>query len=75
MRIAIEGVQLKWVESFRYVGSTISADGPLDSKISPRIHKASQAFGKLKDRVTNQEVLNRSGSTTIESFWPHHQND
>ena len=126
--ITIDGVQLKCVESFKYLVSTISSDGSLDSEISSRIHKASQAHGRWKvkvlqqkgirlstklkvcravvvstqlngcetrttyrrhikhqeqfhtralcmitgirwqDRVTNQEVLDRAGSTSIESM-------
>ena len=40
--ITTEGVQLK-LESFKYLGSTILAGGLLDSKISCRTRKASQA--------------------------------
>ena len=43
--ITNEGVQLKCMESFKYLGSTISSDGSLDSKIS-RIHKVVQALKK-----------------------------
>ena len=58
--ITFEGVQLKCVESFMYLSSTISADGSLDSEISSRIHKASQALGKLKMKVLQQKDCRHS---------------
>ena len=43
--ITIGDMQLKNVNSFRYLGSTISSDGSLDKEITARIQKASQALG------------------------------
>ena len=53
--ITIEAVQLKCVESFKYLGSTISSNGLLDREISSRIHKASQELGRLKVKVLQQK--------------------
>ena len=58
--ITIEGIQLKCVESFKYLRSTISADGSPESKISYRIHKASQALGRLKVKVLQQKGIRLS---------------
>ena len=58
--ITIEGVQLKCVESFKYLGSTTSADGSLDSKISSRMNEESQALGRLKAKVLQQKGIRLS---------------
>ena len=125
--ITINSTQLKNVDSFKYLGSTISSNGSLNKEITAHIQKASQALGrfctkvlqhrdiclsiKLKvynamalplhlytceiwilyqkhinqleqfhtcslwsmmwihwqDRITNQEILNRDGSISIEA--------
>ena len=49
--INIDGTQLKNVESFKYLWSTISSDGTLDMEISARIKKASHAFGRLRNKA------------------------
>lgn len=50
-----ERVQLKYVEGFKYLHSTISNDGSLDSKILFRINKVSQAYGRMKVKVIQQK--------------------
>ena len=49
--ILVQGKRLEVVDSFVYLGSTISKDGTLDAEIHQRIAKASVAFGKLEKRV------------------------
>ena len=58
--ISIEGTQLKTVDDFRYLGSTISNDDSLDKEINVRICKASQALGRLRARVLSQHNIQLS---------------
>ena len=51
--IFIDDVELKVVDSFKYLGSMISVDGSLDKEIAFRISKASQALGRLRNRLLN----------------------
>ena len=51
--IFIDDVELKVVNSFKYLGSMISVDGFLDKEIASRISKASQALGRLRSRLLN----------------------
>ena len=51
--ISIDDVELKAVDSFKYLGSMISVDGSLDKEIASRISKASQALGRLRNRLLN----------------------
>ena len=51
--IFIDDVELKVVNSFKYLGSMISVDGSLDKEIAYRISKASQALGRLRNRLLN----------------------
>lgn len=55
--IVIDGTQLANVEQFKYLGSTISHDGSLDREIDARVSKASQALGRLRNRVLCQHNI------------------
>ena len=49
--VTIEGNQLKAVENFKYLGSTISNDASFDVEINTRIARATAAFGRLTKRL------------------------
>ena len=49
--IFVKKTRLEVVDTFVYLGSTISRDGSLDAEINLRTQKASTAFGKLEKRV------------------------
>ena len=51
--ISIDDVELKVVDSFKYLGNMISNDGSLDKDIASRISKASQTLGRLRNRLLN----------------------
>ncbi|VDL92474.1 unnamed protein product [Schistocephalus solidus] len=47
-RINVNGAQLKNVETFAYLGSTLSRNTIIVDEVAQRISKASQAFGRLQ---------------------------
>ena len=55
--IILEGVLLKEVSSFRYLGSHISNNCRTDDEIHSRVGKASSAFGRLRGRVFSNHSL------------------
>ena len=55
--IFIDDVEVKVVDSFKYLGSMISNDGSLDKKIASRISKANQALGRLRSRLLNHHNI------------------
>ena len=51
--ISIDDVELKVVDSFKYLGRMISNDDSLDKEIASRIRKASKALGRQRNRLLN----------------------
>ena len=56
-QVNINGVLLKPVPQFCYLGSTLSNDAQLDKEITNRISKASSSFGALSDKVWKQHGI------------------
>ena len=55
--IILEGVLLKEVSSFKYLGSHVSNNCRTDDEIHSRVGKASSAFGRLRGRVFSNHSL------------------
>ena len=50
-QITVNGQTLQVVETFTYLGSTISRTATIDAEINNRISKVSSAFGRLREKV------------------------
>ncbi|VDL92556.1 unnamed protein product [Schistocephalus solidus] len=50
-QINVKGTQIKNLESFAYLGSSLSCHTRIDDEIAQRISKLSQAFGRLHPSV------------------------
>ena len=50
-QISVNGQTLQAVETFIYLGSTLSRTTTIDAEINNRISKASSAFGRLREKV------------------------
>ena len=55
--ITIDGKTLSNVQSFRYLGSTITSNATLDAELDTRIAKAAAVMAKLSKRVWNNKKL------------------
>ena len=55
--ITVNSEELKVVDSFVYLGSTLTRNGQLDKQITTRIAKASATFGRLNTRVWRQHGI------------------
>ena len=58
--ITIDSIQLANAESFRYLGSIMSQDGTFCREADVLISKASQALGRLRNRVLNHHNIRLS---------------
>ncbi|VDL88721.1 unnamed protein product [Schistocephalus solidus] len=56
-RSNVKGAQLKNVEIFAFLGSTLSRYMRIDDEVAQRISKASQAFGRLQASVWNRHSI------------------
>ena len=61
----VEGNRLGVVDSFVYLGRTLSRNGSLDAEISRRIAKASTAFGKLEKRVWSDRGITTNTKLSV----------
>nr|VZH97731.1 unnamed protein product [Spirometra erinaceieuropaei] len=59
-QISVNGTQLQVVETFPYLGSTLSRNTNIDDEVTNRISKGSQAFGRLQSTVLNGHGLQLS---------------
>ena len=55
--ITIDGKTLSNVQSFRYLGSTITSNAALDAELDTRIAKAAAVMAKLSKRVWHNKKL------------------
>ena len=55
--ISIDGEILNSVKSFKYLGSTITYNNKLDQELHLRMSKASQSFGRLREKVWDNKDL------------------
>jgi Reverse transcriptase (RNA-dependent DNA polymerase) len=63
--VFVNGTKLKVVDSFVYLGSTLSNDNSLDKELLYRIAKAAEAFGRLQKRVWLQSDLSISTKVSV----------
>ena len=56
-KVKVDGKILKNVDSFTYLGSSLSSSNSLDKEISSRIAKASASYGRLQNRVWGERGL------------------
>nr|VZI05880.1 unnamed protein product [Spirometra erinaceieuropaei] len=59
-QISVNGTQLRVVENFPYLGSTLCHNTKTDDDAAHRISKANQAFGRLQSTVWNRHGLQLS---------------
>nr|VZI15126.1 unnamed protein product [Spirometra erinaceieuropaei] len=56
-QISVNGTQLRMVDNFTYLGSTLSRSTKIDDEVARQISKASQAFGHLQNTVRDRHGL------------------
>ncbi|XP_063597258.1 uncharacterized protein LOC134773939 [Penaeus indicus] len=78
--ITVKGQELQTVDSFTYLGSTLSRVVNIDAEVINRIAKASSAFGRLRilgerllfikwqDKIPDTEVLELAGISSIHTL-------
>ncbi|BHF57155.1 hypothetical protein SprV_0100009600 [Sparganum proliferum] len=54
-QMSVNGVQLKAVDNFTYLDSTLSRSTKIDDEVARPISKASQAFGRLQNTVGDRD--------------------
>ena len=55
--IRIDGINLKYVKNFTYLGSFVNSNTSLDNEIVNRISRATSVFGKLNTRLWKEQEI------------------
>ncbi|XP_071510462.1 uncharacterized protein [Diadema antillarum] len=63
--ITIGQTDLKTIDQFTYLGSTITSNARVDKEIDNRLAKASSAFGRLHDRVWKNNHLKKQTKISV----------
>ncbi|XP_078593825.1 uncharacterized protein LOC144871797 [Branchiostoma floridae x Branchiostoma japonicum] len=63
--IVINNTEIKTVDKFCYLGSTITSSGSLDAEVMQRIGKASVAFGRLTKRLWQDHGIRLSTKIAV----------
>ncbi|CAH1249728.1 Hypp8672 [Branchiostoma lanceolatum] len=63
--ITIGETELKAVQQFTYLGSTISSDARIDKEVDNRLAKANSAFGRLYRRVWSSKHLKKGTKVSV----------
>ena len=66
--IHINNKQLKQVDKFCYLGSTIKSDGRCDGEIKKRIAEAKNAFNKMRNFLTNKNISKQIRKRGVKTF-------
>ena len=61
----VDNEELKHVNTFKYLGSTITENHNIDEEICCRINKASSAYGRLRTRVFQNENLRLNTKVSV----------
>ncbi|KAG7519485.1 hypothetical protein JOB18_009869 [Solea senegalensis] len=62
---AIGETELKAVQQFTYLGSTISSNAKIDKEVDNRLTKANRAFGRLYSRVWSNKHLKKGTKVSV----------
>ena len=64
-RLTVNGVALKQVEKFKYLGSTFARDGKWDTEINIRIGKAGAVMRELYRTIVTKRELSRRAKLAV----------
>lgn len=65
LKVKVDNIELKQVEKFKYLGSTITSKNDLEAEINNRIASAAAAYGKLRPRVSRSHDLKLSTKVSV----------
>ena len=63
LQISVNRQTLQVVETFTYLGSTLTRNANIDAEIDNRISKASSTFGKLRENVWESKLKSTGQSS------------
>ena len=63
--VRVQGGVIDMVDDFIYFGSSLSGDGEISTEVYGRIGKASQAFGRLRESIFQNNTLSISSKRMV----------